>query len=38
VILDDILTTGSTVSEIARLLKTYGADEIYVLTVASVKG
>lgn len=35
VIVDDIMTTGSTVNEIARLLQGAGASFIYVLTVAS---
>ncbi len=34
-LIDDIFTTGSTVSECARCLKTAGANKVYVLTVAS---
>ena len=35
VLIDDVLTTGSTVSECARVLKTYGAEKVYVVTIAS---
>lgn len=34
-IVDDIYTTGATVSECAKVLKSLGANEIYVLTLAS---
>ena len=37
VIIDDILTTGSTASEIARQLKIAGATTVYVLVFASAK-
>ncbi len=36
-LIDDILTTGSTVSECARVLKTAGASEVFVLTVAKTR-
>ncbi len=35
ILIDDVLTTGSTVSECARVLKTYGAEKVYVVTVAA---
>lgn len=35
-ILDDVLTTGSTASECARVLLTYGAKEVSLVTVAAV--
>ena len=34
VLLDDVLTTGATVNECARILKRAGADSVFVLTVA----
>jgi len=34
ILIDDVLTTGSTVSECARVLKTAGADKVFVVTVA----
>ncbi|MBQ5778233.1 MAG: ComF family protein [Oscillospiraceae bacterium] len=37
VLIDDILTTGSTVSECARILKTAGADKVYIVTVAKTR-
>ena len=37
VIIDDILTTGSTASEIARQLKIAGATDVYVLVFASAR-
>ncbi len=36
-LIDDILTTGSTVSECARVLKTAGASEVLVLTLAKTR-
>ena len=36
-IIDDICTTGLTLSEIARLLKSYGIDNVKVLVVSNVK-
>ena len=36
-ILDDIFTTGSTTSEIAKILKMHGAKEVNVLTIAHTK-
>lgn len=36
VIVDDVLTTGATADEFARILKRAGAREVYVLTIASV--
>ena len=36
VLVDDILTTGATASELARCMKKAGATRVYVLTVASV--
>ena len=35
--MDDILTTGSTISEVARQLKIAGATNVYGLVVASPK-
>ena len=35
-IVDDVMTTGSTVETVAEKLKNAGATEIYALTVASV--
>ncbi len=37
ILIDDILTTGSTVSECARVLKTAGAAEVFVVTVAKTR-
>lgn len=37
IILDDVLTTGSTVSECARVLKTAGAEKVYVVTLAKTR-
>ncbi len=37
IIIDDVLTTGSTVSECARMLKTAGADKVYVITIAKTR-
>lgn len=36
-LIDDILTTGSTASECARVLKTAGAEKVYLLTVAKTR-
>ena len=38
VILDDIYTTGSTVDEMARLLRANGVSKIYVVTLAIGRG
>lgn len=35
-LVDDTLTTGSTAGEIAKVLKSAGADKVYVLTITSV--
>ncbi len=37
ILIDDILTTGATVSECARVLKTAGASAVYVLTLAKTR-
>ncbi len=37
ILIDDILTTGSTVSECARVLKTAGASKVFVVTVAKTR-
>lgn len=37
IIIDDVLTTGATVSEMAAVLKRAGAQKVYALTFASVK-
>ncbi|MCX5859383.1 MAG: ComF family protein [Proteobacteria bacterium] len=36
-VLDDVMTTGATVEECARTLKSSGADKVYVLTMARVE-
>ena len=36
-LIDDVVTTGSTTSECAKMLKIYGADKVYVLAVALTK-
>lgn len=38
IIIDDIYTTGSTVDEMAKVLKEIGIDKVYVLTLAIGKG
>jgi len=35
ILIDDVFTTGSTVSECARVLKTSGAEKVYVVTIAA---
>lgn len=35
-IIDDIFTTGATTNALANLLKTYGANKVYILTIATV--
>ena len=35
-IVDDVLTTGATVNELARVIKKSGADQVFVITIASV--
>lgn len=37
ILIDDILTTGSTVSECARILKSAGAEKVYVVTIAKTR-
>lgn len=37
ILIDDVLTTGSTVSECARILKTAGAEKVFVVTVAKTR-
>ena len=37
ILIDDVLTTGSTVSECARILKTAGAEKVYVFTIAKAR-
>ncbi len=37
ILIDDILTSGSTVSECARILKTAGAEKVYIVTVAKTR-
>lgn len=37
ILLDDVFTTGSTVSECARILKTAGAKNVYVVTLAKTR-
>ena len=37
ILVDDIRTTGSTVSECARILKTAGAEKVYIVTVAKTR-
>lgn len=36
-LVDDVLTTGATISECARMLKTAGAESVYVVTVAKTQ-
>lgn len=36
-LIDDVLTTGATTSECAKMLKLYGADKVFVLTLFTVK-
>lgn len=36
-LLDDVLTTGSTASECARILKTAGAEKVYLITIAKTR-
>lgn len=36
-VIDDVLTTGSTVSECAKMLKLYGADKVFALTLFTTK-
>ena len=36
-ILDDILTTGATVEECARMLRTYGAEEVHCAAIAAAR-
>ena len=36
-LIDDVLTTGSTASECARILKTAGAEKVYLVTVAKTR-
>ncbi len=35
ILIDDVFTTGSTVSECARVLKTHGAQKVYAVTIAA---
>lgn len=37
ILIDDILTTGSTVSECARILKSAGAEKVFVVTIAKTR-
>ncbi|MBE6911941.1 MAG: ComF family protein [Ruminococcaceae bacterium] len=37
ILLDDVLTTGSTASECARILKTAGAEKVYLITIAKTR-
>lgn len=37
IIIDDVFTTGSTVSECARILKTAGAEKVFVVTLAKTR-
>lgn len=37
ILIDDVYTTGSTASECARVLKTAGAEKVYVVTIAYTK-
>ncbi|MBN2401082.1 MAG: ComF family protein [Spirochaetes bacterium] len=34
IIIDDVFTTGATINECARILKSFGADRVYSLTIA----
>ena len=38
VLIDDIYTTGSTLDEVARVLKKAGAEKVYFLTVSIGQG